>query len=325
MRPQEKILTIRGTTFRLRVESSNASADYRKYDDLRDDIWGFPEDHMAGSRNLMCENFLHEGSSLFIGAYIDSPAGEPRDDRDHMAGFSYGFAGVKDKSICYQALDNLWFYSQYTAVRPAYRGYGLGIAIKEFQRDIVSRVLGIKTIVCTYDPLTGVNARRNVHHFGMTVLEYRAATFGEYGGRLNRSDVPTDRFFMSWDLSAVDARAALNPEEVFAAGKNVIEVATKGIAGRSGPGECEIAAEFRKDWKGRILLVRIPRDFYAMLRETDVDDPDVRAIPVEWRMATREAFQTLFAAGYRVVDFLGTVGPLRVPCYVLSLGPHAIL
>jgi len=316
---------IRGTIFLLRVESSNASADYRKYEDLRDDIWGFPEDHMAGARNLMCENFLHEGSSLFIGAYVDRPRGEPRDDRDHMVGFSYGFAGIKDKNLCYHSLDNLWFYSQYTAVRPDYQGYGLGIRIKEFQREMVSRVLGITTIVCTYDPLTGVNARRNVHHFGMNVLEYRAATYGEYGGWLNRLDVPTDRFFMSWDLSAGGARPALSPDEVLAAGQSVIEAATKAVAGRSGPGEFEVAAGFRKDWKSRILLVPVPRDFYAMLRETDVDDPDVRAIPVQWRMATREAFQTLFDAGYRVVDFLAAAGPPRVPCYVLSPRPDAIL
>ena len=41
-----------------------------------------------------------------------------------------------------------------------------------------------------------------------------------------------------------------------------------------------------------------------MLRETDVDDPDIRRIPFDWRMATRQAFQALFRRGYAVADFL---------------------
>ena len=64
-----------GRTFRLRVETSPDAADYAKYDRLRDEVWGFPEDHMAGTRNLMCENFLHDGSALFLAAYDAGPDG----------------------------------------------------------------------------------------------------------------------------------------------------------------------------------------------------------------------------------------------------------
>lgn len=52
-----------------------------------------------------------------------------------------------------------------------------------------------------------------------------------------------------------------------------------------------------------MLALRIPRDFYLMLRETDLTDPEIRRIPIDWRTSTRTAFQSLFAAGYKVIDF----------------------
>jgi predicted GNAT superfamily acetyltransferase len=54
-----------------------------------------------------------------------------------------------------------------------------------------------------------------------------------------------------------------------------------------------------------------------MLRETDVEDGAVRRIPLEWRLQTRQVFQTLFKKGYRVVDFLGVAGESRANFYVL--------
>ncbi len=69
---------------------------------------------------------------------------------------------------------------------------------------------------------------------------------------------------------------------------------------------------------GAFALVRIPRDFYLMLRETHVDDPDVRRIPVDWRLRTRDAFRGLFARGYRIVDFRGVRRPEAESWYVLQ-------
>jgi predicted GNAT superfamily acetyltransferase len=55
-----------------------------------------------------------------------------------------------------------------------------------------------------------------------------------------------------------------------------------------------------------------------MLRETDVADPEVRRIPVDWRMATRAVFLDLFARGYRVVDFLKAGDRVPANQYVLA-------
>jgi predicted GNAT superfamily acetyltransferase len=319
MRALDRTFAVRGRRFSIKAEDSNTPSDYLKYEALRNDVWDFPEDHLSGVRNMMCENVFHEGSSLFIAAYAADEDGRLEEDEAHLAGFSYGFVGLKDKKVGYASPANLWFYAQFTAVRPEFQGYGLGIRIKEFQRDVVLDVLGVSTVVCTYDPLTGANAYRNVHHFRMTVVEYRAAAYGEYGGRLNRADVPTDRFFMSWDLriaprqgNSIDRQAPPDPE------RSVVAVAERVVAGRSGPVGLEIAAGFHRERARDHAFVRIPRDFYLMLRETDVEDPSVRRIPVDWRRTTRDAFQTLFADGYAVVDFLSVRGEKPSNFYVLK-------
>jgi predicted GNAT superfamily acetyltransferase len=305
----EKDLTLRGRRFFLKVETSADSADYAKYDDLRQAIWGFPDDHLAGTRNMMCESFLHEGSSLFLSASTET---------GDLAGFAYGFVGVRDKGKAFKSLDNLWFYAQYAGVLPSWRGYGLSVALKEFQGEVVSRVLGVFEIVCTYDPLTAVNAYRNVHHFGMRVLEYRAATYGEYGGFLNRRDVPTDRFFMSWDLRPRPSRTALPSESIRGDSRPALSVETSVAVGRSGPIEVERPGRVDLDGEPAVWAVPIPSDFYLLLRETDLPDPEVRRIPLDWRMATRRVFQTLLGRGYRVFDFVSLPAPQAGKAYLLG-------
>lgn len=321
MTSTQKTVAVRDRRFLLRVETSSDSGDYAKYEALREEIWGFPDDHMSGARNMMCENVFHEGASLFIGAFAESPGGGFVADGEHLAGFCYGFVGVRDKSAGFRDPKNLRFYSQYAGVRKPFQSYRLGVLLKEFQRETVLGLLGVSEVICTYDPLTGVNALRNVHRFGMDVVEYRVATYGEYGGHLNRRDVPTDRFLMSWDLERGPARpeydlaaALASPRPVAAGGRRV--------AGRTGEIELEVVEGTDPGAEGDPLLVRIPLDFYRMLRETDVADAGVRRIPLDWRMATREVFRALLGRGYRAVDFLKTVPGAPGNHYVMSRAPR---
>lgn len=314
----ETVLRLKGRAFLLRVETSAESRDYEKYERLRNDIWGFPEDSLPGSRNLMCENYLHDGGALFIGVYDLGPDGEARTSGRHFIAFSYGFVGVADKDVAFRKPENLRFYSQYTGIRDEFRGYGLGVAIKEFQRKKVQELFGIRTITCTYDPLTGVNAWRNVHHFGMAVEEYRVSTYGEYGGFLNRLDVPSDRFFMSWDLTRPAAPGDSPWASAWSGNPGAVGCREDIVEGRNGRSELEIVTGSGFDPRDEIIYVRIPRDFYAMLRETDVDRLDVREIPIRWRAETRRLFLELLASGYAVADFFATPGPRRKNFYVLK-------
>lgn len=316
----ERVVKIRDKKFLFRVEDSHQAADYKKYEDLRQAVWQFAEDHMAGTRNLLCENFLHEGSSLFLGVFEEAENGRFVLDGQHLVGFSYGFVGLKDKSLGFDRPSNLWFYSQFLGVRPDFLNYGLGIMIKEFQKEVLLEVLHIETVVCTYDPLTAVNAYRNIRHFGMKVVEYRVAPYGEYGGRLNRQDVPSDRFFMSWNLKE-NFRPQVPEPEVAGYMERwpwTLRIDYRQLETEKGQASLEVAAGPVLGLEDEYLLVPIPVDFYLMLNLTDVEEPEIRLIPVNWRFQTREIFLHYFQRGYSVVDFLRAEAGQKKCCYLLK-------
>lgn len=303
MQELEKIHEIKGRKFLFKVETSDNHSDYLKYEEMRAEIWSDPKDNLAGTRNLLCENFFHEGSSLYIAVYVDDEKDHFKEEKEHFVGFCYGFVGVKDKEIGFREPHNIQFYSQYTGVRKDFYNFGLGILIKEFQREKLMDVFGIYTVICTFDPLTGVNAYRNIHHFGMDIVAYRAAFYGEFGGFLNRLDLPCDRFFVSWDLKKEIERPEYDLESLVNSGHIAVCADLAEVKGRSGPLELEIVKELNLDLDHDFMLIEIPFDFYTMLRETDVTNDKVRSIPLDWRMKTRKAFLTLIERNYKIIDF----------------------
>jgi len=303
MKGLEKIQEIKGKKFLFKVETSDETSDYTKYEELRFGIWGDPRDNLAGVRNLVCENFFHTGSSLFIAVYAEDEEGRFEEDEEHFIGFSYGFFGVKDKKKGFKEIDNIFYYSQYVGVRKDFQNYGIGILIKEFQRDKLIEIFGIYKVTSTYDPLTGINAYRNIHHFGMEVEEYREACYGDFGGYLNRPDVPCDRFFVSWDLRKEVKRPRYELEFLVDSGKLVLSSDSIEVRGRRGQVKLEVVKAVNLDLDSDFLLVEIPYDFYFMLTETDVPHKKIRNIPLDWRLKSRKVFQTYLEGRYKIVDF----------------------
>jgi predicted GNAT superfamily acetyltransferase len=303
MKELDRIVEVKGKRFLFKIERSAKASDYTKYEKLRYDIWGEPTDTLPGERNMVCENFLHEGSALFIAVYVEDEQGQFVEDENHFIGFSYGFVGLDDKEIAFRSPDNLLFYSQYTGVRKDFHRYRLGIRIKEFQKECLLEIFGVYKVTCTYDPLTGVNAYRNIHYFGMEVVEYRESCYGIFGGYLNRMDVPCDRFFLSWDLRREFYRPEYDLGALLASESMVLSSKMVEVQGRSGPVALEKVKNVNLDLDQEFLLVEIPYDFYRILRETDVPRAEVRNIPLDWRMKSREVFQTLLQRKYRIIDF----------------------
>jgi predicted GNAT superfamily acetyltransferase len=303
MKGLEKIHEVMGKKFLFKVETSEDPKDYLKYEELRFEIWGDANDTLPGARNMRCENFIHEGSSLFIGVYAGDVEGRFEQGGKNLVGFSYGFVGVKDKETAFRETGNLQFYSQYTGVRQDFEHYGLGILIKEFQKEKLTGIFGVYTVTCTYDPLTGVNAYRNIHHFGMDVVEYREAHYGDFGGLLNRKDIPCDRLLVSWNLRKKIQRPGYDLASLVDSKNMAIETGAEKIRGRSGPISLEVIKKLNLDLDREFLLLEIPYDFYLMLRETDAPGRKVRHIPLDWRLKTRQAFRILFERNYRVIDF----------------------
>lgn len=303
MKKLEKIKEIKGKRFLFEVETSAEADDYLKYEELRLEIWGDPNDKLAGKRNMASENFFNVGNNLFIALYAENKEGKFKEDKENFIGFSQGFVGVRDKEVAFRKADNILYYSQYAAVRKDFENYGLGILIKEFQREKLMEIFGIYTVISTYDPLTGINAYRNIHHFGMEVAEYKEACYGDFAGNLNRVDVPCDRFLVFWDLKKEVKRPEYDLEFLLDSGNLALSSEMVEVIGRSGPLRLDVAKEMNLDLNSEFLLIEIPYNFYLMLKETNVPQKKVRNIPLDWRMKTREAFQTLFERKYKIVDF----------------------
>jgi predicted GNAT superfamily acetyltransferase len=299
----DTIHIIKGKRYLFSVETSQDMDDYQKYEDLRQEIWKDPGDQMASVRNMRGENYFDKGSTILTGVFVEAENGSFPKERDHFVGFSYGFVGVRDKELGFRSSTNFIFYSKYLAVKKGYQDLGLGVLIKLFQKEVVLKVCGLETITCTYDPLTGVNARRNIHRFGMKVLDYREAYYQDFSGELNRIDVPSDRLFVSWNLMGDIRRSPYDLQSLVNSDHLVIRSETSEVQGRSGLVRLEIVANIRTDWDQEYALIEIPFDFYTMLKQTDVPDEGVSKIPLDWRLATREVFQKLFERKYKVIDF----------------------
>ncbi len=320
MKDLNEVRECRGKRFLFKVENSYNYKDYRKYERLRMKIWGDPSDKLPSERNMLNENYIDKGSALFIAVYVQEDSGSFLEDWAHFVGFSYGFVGVWDKEKGFSRQDNLRFYSQYTAVKEEYRKYGLGIAIKEFQKKVLLDLFRVHEVICTFDPLTGVNAYRNIHYFGMNILEYEESLYSDFFGYLNREDVPCDRFLVSWNLLEDTQRSKFDVNELLESGCTVIESSAIKVQGKTGPVLMDSVKNVSLKKNKEQFLVEIPYDFYWMLEETHVEERTVKRIPIEWRLATRKVFQVLFKRGYRVKDFCTVVlADRKRSFYVLSL------
>ncbi|MBD3414305.1 MAG: hypothetical protein GF421_07745 [Candidatus Aminicenantes bacterium] len=302
----EEIRKSKGKKFLFFLEKSPYERDYVKYEQLRMDIWGDPNDYLSNPRNMAAENYFNEGSSLFMGIYTQDEKGKIQQDPDHFIGFAYGYVGVQDKNTAYQNAGNLNFYSQYAAIKKEYRNLSLGIRLKEFQRKIVRTVLSIDSMTCTYDPLTGVNAYRNIHKLGMDVLSYKPSFYKEFSGFLNRPDIPADRFYVMWKLSQRSKNRDFDFKKALSSGDLVINSHLEKIKGKNRNAFIEVSHKVDEEMlrsSKKVLLVEIPYDFYNMIRLTNVVEERIRKIPLDWRLRTRTAFIELFKAGYQVADF----------------------
>jgi len=302
----EEIKEFKGRKFLFFAEKSPNERDYVKYEQLRMEIWEDPNDHLSCPRNMAAENYFNDGSSLFLGIYTEDKKGNFSRKRKQFIGFAYGYVGVMDKKIAYEKTSNINFYSQYAAVSKDYRNLNLGIMLKQFQKKIVKGIFNIGSITCTFDPLTGVNAYRNIHKLGMKVISYKKSFYKGFGGLLNRADIPSDRFYVIWKLEEKKEGRDYDLDLLLNKGDLVVSSHLEKVKGKQHESYMEVSDEIDfiviKPYK-EYLLVEIPYNFYQMIQETDVSDNHVRRIPLDWRIRTRKAFKELLNAGYQIEDF----------------------
>ena len=238
---------------------------------------------------------IHNGG-LVIGAYVDN----------QLIGFVFGFPGLESTPDGPRPKH----CSHMLGIHPQHRDSGVGFVLKRAQWQMV-RHQGLDHITWTYDPLLSRNAYLNISKLGAVCNTYRRAEYGEMRDGLNIG-LPSDRFQVDWWINTrrVESRLGKRPRRPLRL-DNFSKAELEPLYSlHDQAGNWLRPPEHFSPLEARLALAEIPSDFNA-LKEADF------ALARDWRFFSREVFETAFAAGYIVTDFVYDVGR---SFYVLTHG-----
>jgi predicted GNAT superfamily acetyltransferase len=232
---------------------------------------------------------VQRNGGLMLGAF---------DDRE-LVGFVFGLPACTPEG-------KPKHYSHMMGVAPGYQGAGIGYRLKLAQRAFVL-AQGVDLITWTYDPLESRNAHLNIHKLGAVCQTYLRNYYGPLTDGLNVG-IPTDRFEVEWWIGSEWVSRRLSDERALRSGDEILQVhaTTRTPSGLLAPGSSDANTE------ASVVRVEIPVS-YQSIRSVNSE------LALDWREAMRQVFETYFAVGYRVVDFLSElVGGKRRSFYVLQ-------
>jgi predicted GNAT superfamily acetyltransferase len=159
---------------------------------------------------------------------------------------------------------------------------------------------GLDHITWTYDPLLSRNAYLNITKLGAVCNTYRRSEYGDMRDGLN-AGLPSDRFQVDWWINTrrVDRRLgkrARRPLKLENFSKADLQPLYAVHTSRQTGGWLRPSEHFSPP-EGHIALAEIPTDFSA-LKDADF------SLARDWRFFSREVFETAFASGYIVTDFV---------------------
>jgi predicted GNAT superfamily acetyltransferase len=243
-------------------------------------VWPGSETDVVPAHMLITA--VHNGG-LVLGAFVG----------DQMVGFIFGFPGLETTPDGPRAKH----CSHMMGIHPDYRDGGLGFALKRAQWQMV-RHQGLDHVTWTFDPLMSRNAYLNIARLGAVCNTYRRSEYGDMRDGLNVG-LPSDRFQVDWWINTRRVERRL--------GKRARPTLTlEGLAEaelhplypiHTGPSAWPRPPEHVPPLEGHLLLAEIPGDFPG-LKDADF------ALARDWRFFSREVFETAFAAGYLVTDYI---------------------
>jgi chorismate synthase len=247
-------------------------AEYHACEALQRRVWAMPDDLEVVPLHLLVT--VHRGGGLLLGAF----------DGEELVGFVFGFpARGQDGKLKHG--------SHMLGVAPEYQSAGIGYQLKLAQREAVLGQ-GLELVTWTYDPLQSRNAYLNIHKLGAVCRTYFQDYYGPMTDALN-AGLPSDRFQVDWWIATKRVERRLER----GAGESVLGSAFQVNATGHTRDGLLTPCGFAERLEAPILQVEIPADFQPIKRA----EPGLAR---EWRLAMRQVFETCFAAGYTVVDFL---------------------
>jgi chorismate synthase len=241
------------------VRELREHSDYVAAQRVAQRVWRMEELQVPSTFDLQVAGHI---GGMTAGAYCDGV----------LAGFVHGFPRTD--------LGRPAHHSHLLAVLPEFRGRGLSVRLKLFQRRwCLAR--GIRLVTWTYDPLLVANARLNLVRLRARARIYLRNVYGELGGLYG--PLPTDRFEVFWNLGS----AAVGKVAKVAKG-------ARGVLLEPGDWESLPRATPRRLPRAHRLAVEIPVGAPALY----ADDP---AAALRARLRLRRIAEALFDRGYEAV------------------------
>jgi predicted GNAT superfamily acetyltransferase len=191
-----------------------------------------------------------------------------------LLGIIFGLTGVRDGTLVH--------WSDLLAVRSHAQGRGLGVALKEYQRNRC-RALGVDRMYWTFDPFVARNAHLNLNVLGARVAEFVPDMYGTDTNSPIHGALGTDRLVAVWPVR--DEPVPL-PADASRLSDAVVVADASGSHRASGTGR---------------VVIRVPHD-YATLLAGDL------SVARRWRAAARAAFTHLLDTGFTVTAFVPGTG-----------------
>ncbi len=179
----------------MRIREATSHQDLDEVSLIEREVWNVEDVEIVGRIQLKASQ--HAGGSVLIAETGDGVIG----------GFAYAVPAFVHGEV--------FWHSDMLAVRPAFRGTGMGQGLKWAQRDH-ARKMGIRRITWTFDPMQAGNAHLNLELLGVTVREYLSNFYGVTTSALHHG-LPTDRLLASWDLESLRVSALSRGEAVASA------------------------------------------------------------------------------------------------------------
>ena len=256
------------------IRNLSTYEEFKQVLDLERQVWGFSDPYDMVPPVVF--TITVKRGAILLGAF---------DERDRMIGFSYSLVGMKAGKVLQ--------WSHMTGVLPEYRG-GLGLRLKLAQRER-ALALGYDLIEWTFDPLQAMNAHLNMAKLGCVAEEYHRNVYGESTSDLHKG-TPTDRLVAQWHIGEPHvARRLEATQELRLRATDASDAPLVNRTAMAGAWRTCASIDLNLD-VGRFWL-EIPTGFTDMQHHA----PE---LAMQWRMHTREIFETYFKRGYRVVDFV---------------------
>jgi predicted GNAT superfamily acetyltransferase len=210
-------------------------------------------------------------------------------DGGKPVGFAFGFPAL--------VAGQFKLASHQAGVLQAYQDRGLGYQIKLAQRE-VALAKGFELVTWTFDPLQGRNGSFNLRKLGAVCQTYLENLYGDMDDELNRG-LPSDRFRVDWWLASVHVSQRL---EGRASQPDLAHLDYPILnAAIQTEGDLALPPETITLPVTPSCLVEIPVDLARLKRAA----PEAA---LQWRLQTRQIFETAFNSGYTAIDLLRQKG-----------------